>query len=347
MIALWGQTYSRADLLRRVGDMRQLAAAQPFELTDGPERGVRGVQLRNAAGLDVTVLTERGLSVTALTYQGVPLPFLSAGGAVHPAYTDARGLGWLRTWPVGFLTPCGLSQAGAPCVDGTEELGLHGRVASLPARNVAWGGRWQDDTYEVWVEGVARETAVFGENLSLTRRLWLRLDEPRFWIEDRVENHGFSAVPHMFLQHFNLGFPLLDATARLELPAHTTQPRDAAAQAGMAQRYEFSAPVAGYQEQVFYHDLQPDAEGQVTVRLVNPAFNGGRGLGVSLRYARADYPVFAEWKMMGEGLYVVGLEPANCHVEGRVRERERGTLPMLAPQTTRVYRLEVEIITPR
>ena len=120
------------------------------------------------------------------------------------------------------------------------------------------------------------------------------------------------------------------------------QARDAAARPGLEQCCEFSAPMAGYQEQVFYHDLQPDTQGMVTVRLVNPAFGGGRGLQVGLRYARADYPILVQWKMMGEGMYVVGLEPSNCHVEGRVRERERGTLVMLAPGETRHYRLEIE-----
>jgi hypothetical protein len=345
MIELWGKAYTPADLRQRVGDMSQLAGAQPFELTDGPERGCRGVRLYNAAGLDMTVMTERGLSVTALSYRGVPLPFISSVGSVFPAYTDGRGLGWLRTWPGGFLTPCGLTQVGSPCTDGGEELGQHGRVASLPARNVNWGGRWQGDEYDVWVEGTVRETAVFGENLALTRRLWMRLGEPRFWIEDRVENRGFSAAPHMFLQHINLGFPLVDTTARLELPERVTEPRDDAARPGLNQCCEFGAPTAGYREQVFFHDLRPDAQGQVFARLVNPAFNGGRGLSVCLRYARADYPVLLEWKMMGQGLYVVGLEPANCYGEGRVRERERGTLVMLAPQETRLYRLEVELST--
>lgn len=342
MIELWGKTYAPADLRRRVGDMRQLAGAQPFELVDGAERGSRGVRLYNAAGLDLTVMTERGLAVTALAYRGVPVPFVSAIGAVLPAYADGRGLGWLRSWPGGFLTPCGLTQVGSPGVDGGEELGLHGRLANLPARQVNWGGRWVEDTYEVWVEGTVRETVIFGENVTLTRRLTLRLDEPRFRIEDRVENHGFSPAPHMFLQHINLGFPLVDTTTRLELPERATEPRDAVARPGLDQCCEFSAPVAGYQEQVFYHDLRPDAQGQVYARLVNPAFNGGRGLSVCLRYARAEYPVLVEWKMMGEGLYVVGLEPANCHVEGRAQERARGSLQWLAPQETRHYRLEVE-----
>jgi hypothetical protein len=342
MITLWGKTYTPAELRQRVGDMSQLAAAQPFELTDGPDRGSRGVWLRNAAGLEVAVVAERGMSLTSLTYQGVPLPFVSAVGTVHPAYAEKRGLGWLRTWPVGFLTPCGLTQVGLPCVDGAEELGIHGRVSSLPARNLSYGGQWQDGTYIVWVEGTVRETAVFGENLALTRRVWMRLDEPCLWIDDRVENLGFSAAPHMFLQHINLGFPLVDSTTRLEMSPHTTEPRDEIARPGLAQCCEFSAPVPGYQEQVFYHDLQPDAEGQVRARLVNPAFGGGRGLRMEMRYARADYPVLVEWKMMGEGLYVVGIEPSNCYLGGRVRERERGMLPMLAAGETRHYRLAID-----
>ena len=145
MITLWGQSYTSTELRQRVGDMRQLASAEAFELTDGAERGSRGVRLRNAAGLELAVMTERGLSLTSLTYQGVPLPFVSAVGAAHPAYADPRGTGWLRTWPAGFLTPCGLTQVGSPCVDGGEELGIHGRVSGLPARNVSYGGQWHGD----------------------------------------------------------------------------------------------------------------------------------------------------------------------------------------------------------
>ena len=45
--------------------------------------------------------------------------------------------------------------------------------------------------------------------------------------------------------------------------------------------------------------------------------------------------------MMAEGLYVLGVEPANCHVEGRVKERERGTLQVLAPGENRIYHMEI------
>ena len=341
MPILWGKDYNRADLVRRVGDMSQIASAQPVELVDGNQRGCRSVILRNAAGLELTVAAERGMSITDLRCQGIPLPFVSSVGTVHPAFSDLQGKDWLRTWAGGFLTTCGLTQVGAPAEDGGEALGQHGWAAGIPARSLAWGGDWQGDDYQVWVQGVVRETSMFGWNLELTRRVWVGLGELRFWIEDRVENLGFSPAPYMFLQHINLGFPLVDSTTRLELPSHTVVERDEEARPGLDLCQEFQAPTPGYREQVFYHYLQPDAAGQVEVRLVNPAFNGGQGLGVALRYAVADYPVLTEWKQMGEAIYAVGLEPGNCHVEGRPAERQRGTLQMLAPGEVRSHKLEI------
>lgn len=344
MAVLWGKTYTRLELLRRVGDISQLARVDPFELVDGNERGVRAVRLRNAGGLELVVVTDRGMAITDVLFGGIPLPFASGVGVAHPAFSEPQGTGWLRTWPGGFLTPCGLTQVGSPCEEGGEALGLHGRVAGIPARGVRWGGEWRDDDYFLWVEGTVRQSAMFGEDLSLFRRVGLWLGGSRFWIEDTVQNHSFKPVPHMFLQHFNLGFPLVDASTRLELAHTEVAPRDAIAMAGVERYNVFEEPQAGYQEQVFYHTVQPDASGQVDVRLLNPAFDGGRGLGVYLRYALADYPVLVEWKMMGEGQYVVGIEPANCHVLGRCAEREMGTLQTLQPQETRRYRIEVGFV---
>ena len=348
MIHLWNKTFTRAELLRRVGDISQLASAQPFELTDGNERGSRGLLLRNAAGLEATVVTERGMALTHVAFQGVPLAYTSPVGTVHPAYYEPLGLGWLRTFPGGFLTPCGLTQVGSPVEDAGEELGQHGRIAHIPARNVSWGGKWDGDEYSVWAKGTMHETRVFGENLTLTRVVWMKLNEPRLWIEDCIENHGFEAAPLMFLQHFNLGYPLVDAATRLELPAHVTTPRDEDARLGVEHYAEFSDPLPGYREQVFFHDLQPEADGMVTVRLVNPAFGASvssaeaRTFAAAFRYRRDEFPVLVQWKNMREGMYVVGIEPANCHVSGRVYERQMGTLQMLAPQEERKFNIEVE-----
>jgi hypothetical protein len=341
MALIFGNEFSKLEILKRVSDIRQLAGAQPFELQDGSERGTRGVRLYNAAGLDFNVITDRGMGVTHLSWKGVQLSMLTPAGTVHPAFTEQPGLGWLRTWPAGFLTVCGLSQVGEPCRDGDEELGQHGRAASLPASQVNWGGGWEKDQYTVWVEGVLREGVVFGPQLSMRRKIWTRLGESRFWIEDTVTNDGFLPAPHMLLQHFNLGFPLLDSGSHLELPESMVEPRDEVSRPGLGSWMDFETPGEGVKEKVFYHDLKPDADGMVTIQLRNKSFNRGQGLGVYWKYSKQEYPVLVEWKMMAEGLYVLGVEPANCHVEGRVKEQENGTLQVLAPGEVRVYHMEV------
>jgi len=50
--------------------------------------------------------------------------------------------------------------------------------------------------------------------------------------------------------------------------------------------------------------------------------------------------------MANQGTYVVGLEPANCWVEGRAKERERG-LQFLKPGETREYHLEIGVLSSR
>lgn len=48
--------------------------------------------------------------------------------------------------------------------------------------------------------------------------------------------------------------------------------------------------------------------------------------------------------MMDAGTYVVGMEPANCLVMGRPKEREAGTLQVLQPSGVRVYDVEIGVL---
>ena len=49
--------------------------------------------------------------------------------------------------------------------------------------------------------------------------------------------------------------------------------------------------------------------------------------------------------MCGEGTYVFGLEPSNCGVEGRAKERERGSLQYIEPGGRRHYEVEIGVLT--
>jgi hypothetical protein len=76
--------------------------------------------------------------------------------------------------------------------------------------------------------------------------------------------------------------------------------------------------------------MKEDSSGQVSCALMNENL-AGDGFGFYIKYRKEQPPQFIEWKMVGEGTYVMGMEPANCLVEGRDKERERGTLRFLEP----------------
>jgi hypothetical protein len=339
----WGylQNRSQQEVLERVGHMDQLAGIKMIEASDGPARGSRMLQVWTGAGLSFQVAADRALDISACHYKGVSLAWSSSIGDVHPAYYEPEGAGWLRSFPGGLLVTCGLDHFGYPSSDDGEALGLHGRVSNLPARQVSYRTAWKGDEYELEVSGEVWQTRVFGENLVLRRRISTRLGANSIRIEDEVSNEGFAPHPHMILYHFNLGFPLLSEHARLQVEVEETVPRDADAEAGLADWMNFQPPTEGYRELVFRHVPVTDAAGRVQVELQNPAL----GMGLRWTYDSLSLPHLFQWKMMGQGMYVLGVEPANSSgMGGRAAARESGDLPYLGPGESRRYELELEVI---
>lgn len=337
---LFGLTLARQDLLRHVGSLRQVAGVERFTYTDGPAAGVEAVRVWTGGGLDYTVLPGRGLDIAEASYQGIPLAWLSPTGPAHPAFHEARGLGWLRSFHGGLLTGCGLTQAGPPGEDQGEELGLHGRLSNTPAAEVAAGGDWADGDYVLSVSGLVREARVFGENLVLRRRIVSTLGGRSIRIQDEVRNESWRPCPLMMLYHVNLGFPLLAEGSEVVIPARETRPRDEEAAKGLGAWATIPRPAPGLKEQVFLHTPAGDATGRTFAALLNTRL----GLGVKVSFDLADLPHLIQWKMPGEGEYVLGLEPADCLLSGRAGEREAGRLRILGPGEAARHRLTIEVL---
>ncbi len=343
MPTLYGQSLTRAELAQRGGDMSQFGGVRLAELADGFEAGVRTADVRTGSGLEFSVLVDRGLDIGPASFRGAPLAWRAPAAFAHPAFYEPEGLGWLRGFGGGLLTTCGLTYFGAPCTDEGQPLGLHGRASYLPATNLAYGGDWRGDEYELWVSGQTREARLFGENLVLRRRITTWLGASRLLIEDAVTNDGYETTPHMLLYHCNLGFPVLSEHSELLIDS-TAIPRDAGCASGLADHRRFGPPTPGYAEQVFQHRVATDAEGYGRAALVNRTFEGGRGIGVCLRWRAAELPWLVQWKMIGRGAYVSGLEPATNWTIGRDQERAAGRLRFLEPGETRHYRLEIGVL---
>lgn len=342
MPRLFGRSYSRTELLERVGDISQVGGVRRYALADGNERGVEAAQFRTGTGFNFEVLLSRGMDISLGEFSGVPLSWASATGKVAPEYFEPEGLGWFRNFHGGLMVTCGLTYLGSPCVDDGKHLGLHGRASNIPAKNVWTDGEWQGDDYVMWVQGRVREAAVFGENIEMRRKVWAKLGENRLFVHDTVTNLGFEPIEHMYLYHINIGFPLVDEGSELLSPSAVVQPRDRDAEEGKEDYGKFLAPVKGYREKVYFHTMNADEQGDVYIALVNRSL--GDGFGVYVKYRKEELPRFVQWKMMGQGTYAVGIEPANCLVEGRDKERERGTLVFLGPGEMREYHLEIGVL---
>lgn len=315
---------------------------------DGSERGVRIVRLHNEE-VSADVIVDRALDLGQVSVRGVPVAWLSPTGLVGPWYAEPTGWGPQRTFFGGLLTTCGLDHFGFPTDRSTEQYGyprrttesvpLHGRISTTPARLVAYGIDDSSSPGTVFVEGEVRQASLFGEVLTLRRRVSLALGSRVLEVADTVANVGYAPTPHAVLYHVNVGWPVLAPGARVV--ASGGIPTPLGADTCGADWATFEPPRAGAREQVWRHDPRPAPDGAMFAAVVNRDIGDGRAAGVAVHYDHAQLPHLLQWRVMGEGHYVVGLEPTSPFDLG---EDGQLAFPDLQPGEQRSYRLALQLL---
>ena len=337
-----GKAYTREQVLERVGQIRQLGGTRHIVLDEGRAKGVSAIDVNTGSGFQFSILPDRGLDISAATYKGVNLVYQTPNGVSNPAYYESRGSGWLRSFFGGLLTTCGLTYLGSPDRDGSHDLGLHGRYSTTPASQVNDRSNWKGDEYCIEVTGVVEESALFNDKVRLTRTIETHIGASFLTIHDVVENFGYQPAPFTILYHINPGFPLLDSGSELIIPSADSKAYDDYSAEHMDNSHTFSEPLSGFGEQNYLHTILLDDQGLGHTALVNRELNGGLGLYVS--FDGELLPYLSEWKMMGQGEYVVGIEPGNVPCLNRSELRERGELPMLAAGEIKEIHLEIGVL---
>ena len=298
-----------------IGHQSQLYGVEEHKFCGGKGDGLRLLEVNNGRGLMFTVSADRCGDISRLYFNGKNLGYFSPCGYVSPQYYDNKGAGFLKSFTGGFFTTCGLTAVGSPCNDNGEELALHGNISNTPAENVSY---WVDDSIHIIL--TVRDASPFGHKLILTREYECPLDRDEIIIKDKVKNIGFDDTPYMILYHMNMGYPLLTENSVVTLNNKGVTPRNDRAKEGIDNALIMEKPQHGFEEQCYYFDM---VEG--VAKIYSPEIETS----VTINYDINELPYFTEWKMMGEGEYVLGLEPGNCTPDGRDVMRKEGKLQFL------------------
>ena len=314
-----------------IGHSSQLCGVEEVRLVGGRADGMRLLQLRNAVGLQMTVCADRCADISRLIFKGDNMGYFSPNGYVAPTYYDDKGNGWLKGFTAGFLTTCGLTAVGNPCTDDGEDLPLHGTIGNTPCERI-W---WDEDEANIYIYAIINDSGIFARKLMLKRTITCGKHINAFSITDTIENQGDTESPVMILYHMNMGYPLLSENSVVEIPSVSVKPRNDHAAEDLDTWHKMLPPTPGFEEQCYFHSF--DGEGKASI--YNPDIH--KGLTISFDANELDH--FTEWKMMGCRDYVLGLEPGNCHPNGRDVMRKEGKLKFLQPGESITYEVAVNL----
>ncbi len=327
----------------QLGGIRTATLDYP-EAGGGP--GCRVAMVDTGSGLRFTIALGRGGDIVDAAYNNTNLAFRTPNGIRPPTHGNNRDDDWLRAWPGGLMTTCGPETMGAPRVEDGHWVPLHGRHSNTPASVTAIDNpdpHTGTDTMSISM--VMRESRMFGPVFEVRRMIRCTLGVPEIYIRDEVINLGDTAVDHNWLYHVNLGYPLLDESAKLiyKGKAALYPFTDKAISAAKLNRFKRipGAIHTGAEEDCIFADPPADRKGKVHVGLVNPK----RRIGLELEFVKKQLPRFVNWQHFSpSGSYVTGIEPFYGSLLGK--DNDPGTLAgtTLKPGQCRKYDLVLRVL---
>ena len=302
-----------------VGDFAQIRGAEELVLQNsGKGNGMRFLYLRNGLGLEVFLSLDRAGDVARVNFKGDNIGYYSSCGFVSPLFFDGR---FLENFTGGFLTTCGFENVGPEGEENSEYFVKHGTISSTSAKICNLVENEEGLTIKLTV----KQGELFGRKIVLQREFFFSYLENVFTLKDEITNVGDQKTPFMALYHCNVGYPLLSESARLKIHGKITPYNDFAAQ-NIDNALVVNPPTSGYRSRCYYYDVE-EKNGFANVGI----FNSGINKGLVISYDKSTLPNLTQWKLLGFGDYVMGLEPCNCTIDGRISERKNGTLKELKP----------------
>ena len=328
----------------KISNHHQLGGIELSVLDNGDGRGCRIAWFNTGSGLRFKVVIDRAMDIVDAFYNQNSLAWISHLGVSAPNPTVDYATNWLKSFGGGLLTTCGLTHTGGDEKDESGERGVHDRISQVPAYiesviqpNLLKG------SMEMSITGRMIQTTLFGPSLELKRTISTELGSSVIKIKDEVTNLGNSDAPHMLLYHMNFGWPLIDKDTDL-LWDGTWKTRGVDLDNKIfCSGHNFkkcTAPSDDYQgdhSALAFVDLKADADGVCECGLHNSKL----GLGVKIKYPKAQLPWMTQVQHFGKNEYLTAIEPCTAPPIGQAAAKKENMLIQIKPQETRFYDLEI------
>ncbi|MBQ8406522.1 MAG: aldose 1-epimerase family protein [Clostridia bacterium] len=276
----------------RISNFQQVASIRRYTLTEGREKDLDVLDCDNGK-IRFLVNVSKACDIMQLYHEGQNVSFVSKNGFTK------REIHFLNRFEGGMLYTCGLDSVG-----GREGFELHGTLHNTPAQIV----RAECGEDGIVIEAIIRDTALFGKNLVLKRKITACVGGDSVSVEDTLTNEGFKDEEYCLLYHINVGYPMLDDGAKVVGDVLSYTPRTDWAKQNEATMYEMSASVDNQEETCYFLKLK-----KPEISLVNEKF----GKKFTVSYSGDTLPSFVEWKSMASGDYALGLEPCTTELDDK------------------------------
>lgn len=293
---------------------------------------VKAFSLGSKDGLKLITIPDRALDIYHLCYRGTTISHTDYHAGISPGNFLEKGTeGFLRNFFVGFLTTCGLCNAGRPCEEKGRAYGLHGCISNTPCRDI----RLREEGGKVHISGTADEIHENNVHMRLDRTITLDTSQDWLCIQDTVQNMSDSPQPYMMMYHINFGAPFLSENLIVEADFSYIENRDTGCPEEKEQLLRMGARGSAVSETVHY--TRADMKQGVTLH--NPVEKIQAVLcaeGDGLEWTGI-------WKNFTDAPYAIGIEPCICPGLGRVNARKRGLLVMLSPGEIRKNTVSIRL----
>lgn len=328
----WGALRMDISLIKKLGNIEQLAGIRESRLLRGRGMGIQLAEFHNAAGLRFSLVPDRCMDIYDLSYKGVNFSFQCKNGLTSPLAFDPGNGEFAEQWPAGMLVTCGLDNVGGQA-DGKGNFPTHGRISHVPAQNFGTETCWEGDRYALRARGEVHQTKMYSRHLSIRREVETGLYDKKLTIRDIITNFEAEDEPFMLLYHFNFGYPLLNAKSKVAFSKADILPMNPISN----DPEHMMDPIDGRGEELYLRTgLGPKACGVI--------YSEELELGAYIAFDTTNLPNCMEWKNMKSHDYVLALEPCNTCGLNRTEATEQGKIAVLPAYTSITNRLELGIL---